>query len=141
MAWATASSWSGHVDDARMIELMAGARGILFAPFQEDYGYVTLEAFLARKPVVTASDSGGPLEFVQDGVNGFVCDPAPEALAAAVARLAADAATGAAAGRQRLRAREADHLGGRRRAPALTRHRRRGRAAHLSQWTRACVRW
>jgi glycosyltransferase involved in cell wall biosynthesis len=82
---------AGHVDDARMIELMAGARGILFAPYQEDYGYVTLEAFLARKPVVTASDSGGPLEFVQDGVNGFVCDPEPEALAAAVSRLAADA--------------------------------------------------
>jgi glycosyltransferase involved in cell wall biosynthesis len=81
----------GHVDDARMIELMAGARGILFAPFQEDYGYVTLEAFLAHKPVVTASDSGGPLEFVQDGVNGFVCDPVPEALAAAVGRLATDA--------------------------------------------------
>jgi glycosyltransferase involved in cell wall biosynthesis len=82
----------GHVDDARMIELMAGARGIVFAPFQEDYGYVTLEGFLAHKPVVTASDSGGPLEFVEDGVNGFVCDPAPEALAAAVARLGVDAA-------------------------------------------------
>ena len=81
----------GHVDDARMIELMAEARGILFAPYQEDYGYVTLEAFLARKPVVTASDSGGPLEFVQDGVNGFVCDPTAQALAAAVSRLAADA--------------------------------------------------
>jgi glycosyltransferase involved in cell wall biosynthesis len=75
-----------------MIDLMAAARGILFAPFQEDYGYVTLEAFLSRKPVVTASDSGGPLEFVQDGVNGFVRDPAPEAVAEAVARLAADAA-------------------------------------------------
>ena len=81
----------GHVDDERMIELMAGARGIVFAPYQEDYGYVTLEAFLAHKPVVTASDSGGPLEFVQDGVNGFVCDPVPEALAAAIGRLAGDA--------------------------------------------------
>jgi glycosyltransferase involved in cell wall biosynthesis len=69
---------------------MAGARGVLFAPFQEDYGYVTLEAFLSRKPVVTASDAGGPLEFVQDGVNGFVRDPAPEALAEAVRALAAD---------------------------------------------------
>jgi glycosyltransferase involved in cell wall biosynthesis len=81
---------AGHVDDHRMIELMAGARGILFAPFQEDYGYVTLEAFLAKKPVVTASDAGGPLEFVQDGVNGFVRDPAPEALAEAVRALATD---------------------------------------------------
>jgi glycosyltransferase involved in cell wall biosynthesis len=80
----------GHVDDARMIELMAGARGILFAPFQEDYGYVTLEAFLAHKPVVTTSDAGGPLEFVEDGVNGFVRDPSPVALAGAVNRLAGD---------------------------------------------------
>jgi glycosyltransferase involved in cell wall biosynthesis len=51
---------------------------------------VTLEAFLAQKPVVTATDSGGPLEFVLDGVNGFVREPTPEALADAVRRLAAD---------------------------------------------------
>ena len=30
----------------------------------------------------------GPLEFVEDQVNGFVCDPSPEALAAAINRLA-----------------------------------------------------
>ena len=81
----------GHVDDQTMLELLAGARGVLFAPFQEDYGYVTLEAFLARKPVVTSSDAGGPLEFVDDGVNGFVRDPAPEAIAEAVNRLGHDA--------------------------------------------------
>ena len=68
----------------------AGARAVLYAPFDEDYGYVTLEAFLAARPVITASDSGGPLEFVRDGVNGFVCAPAPMALAAAINRLAAD---------------------------------------------------
>ena len=51
---------------------------------------MTLEAFLARKPVVTTTDAGGPLEFVDDGVNGLVADPAPEAIAAAIARLAAD---------------------------------------------------
>jgi glycosyltransferase involved in cell wall biosynthesis len=81
----------GHVDDEKMLELLAGSRGVLFAPFQEDYGYVTLEAFLARKPVVTASDAGGPLEFVEDGVNGFVRDAAPEAIAEAVSRLGHDA--------------------------------------------------
>jgi len=62
----------------------------VFVPFDEDYGYVTLEAFLARKPVITASDSGGPLEFVEDAVNGFVCAPAAEAVASAVNRLGAD---------------------------------------------------
>jgi len=79
----------GHVSDAQMIDLLAGARALLFAPFQEDYGYVTLEAFLSRKPVVTASDSGGPLEFVRDGVNGFVREPQAEALAEAVIQLVA----------------------------------------------------
>ena len=77
----------GHVDDQTILELLAGARGVLFAPFQEDYGYVTLEAFLARKPVVTSNDAGGPLEFVEDGVNGFVRDATPDAIAEAVRRL------------------------------------------------------
>jgi glycosyltransferase involved in cell wall biosynthesis len=60
-------------------------------PIDEDYGYVTLEAFLAHKPVVTTVDAGGPLEFVEDGVTGLVVDPAPEALGGAIARLAGDA--------------------------------------------------
>ena len=77
--------WGDAVADA-----YAGALGVLYAPFDEDYGYVTLEAFLAAKPVITAADSGGTLEFVRDGVNGFVCPPDAPALAAAVDRLAGD---------------------------------------------------
>lgn len=88
----------GRVDDDELIDLYAGCRAVLFAPYQEDYGYVTLEAFLSRKPVITASDSGGPLEFVVDDVNGCVCDPTPDALAAAVNRLAGDASLAAALG-------------------------------------------
>src|SRR5690606_13744658 len=65
----------GAVDEPTLIDLYAGARGVVFAPFDEDYGYVTLEAFEARKPVVTAHDSGGVLEFVRDGENGLVCEP------------------------------------------------------------------
>ena len=45
---------------------------------------MTLEAFLARKPVITATDAGGPLEFVVDGVNGAVAEPEPEAIGAAI---------------------------------------------------------
>jgi glycosyltransferase involved in cell wall biosynthesis len=82
--------FTGAVDDETLLELLAGALAVVFAPYDEDYGYVTLEAFLARKAVVTADDSGGPLEFVEDGVNGFVCRPDPEHVAAALARLAAD---------------------------------------------------
>jgi glycosyltransferase involved in cell wall biosynthesis len=79
---------AGRVDDRELIDLLAGARALLFAPFAEDYGYVTLEAFLARKPVITTTDAGGPLEFVEHDVNGYVVPPAAEALAAAVVRLA-----------------------------------------------------
>ena len=81
----------GRVSDDELIDLYAGARGMLFTPFHEDYGYVTLESFLSRKPVVTTSDAGGPLEFVTDEVNGLVTEPSAEALATAINRLAADA--------------------------------------------------
>jgi glycosyltransferase involved in cell wall biosynthesis len=85
-------TWTGGVDERRLIELYAGALAVVFPPFDEDYGFVTLEAFLARKAVVTTTDAGGPLEFVDDGVTGLIADPTPESLGAAIARLAADRA-------------------------------------------------
>lgn len=83
-------TFTGPITEPQLIDLYAGALAVVFPPFDEDYGYVTLEAFLAGKPVVTTTDAGGPLEFVEDGVTGFVCDPRPESLGAAIARLAAD---------------------------------------------------
>lgn len=88
----------GQVDDEQLIELYAGALAVVYAPYDEDFGYVTLEAFLARKPVVTANDSGGTLEFVQDGVNGVVCEPTAEAIGSAVNALAADRGRAASLG-------------------------------------------
>lgn len=90
----------GRVDDEELIDLYAGALAVLFTPYDEDYGYVTLEAFLSRKALITTSDAGGPLEFVVDGVNGLVCEPAAEAIAAAVNRLAADRRAAARLGGQ-----------------------------------------
>ena len=80
----------GTVGDDQLLTLYRDALAVLYPPYDEDFGYVTLEAFLARKPVVTATDSGGPNEFVVDGVNGFVRPPAPGAFADAVNALAAD---------------------------------------------------
>ena len=40
--------------------LYAHAVGVLFPPVDEDYGYVTLEAMLASKPLITCTDSGAP---------------------------------------------------------------------------------
>jgi glycosyltransferase involved in cell wall biosynthesis len=95
---------AGTVDQATLLKLYAGALAVVYVPFDEDYGYVTLESFLARKPVITAADSGGTLEFVVDGVNGAVCEPRAEAIAAAINAYAsspAKAASHGAAGYER----------------------------------------
>lgn len=82
--------FAGWVDDAELARLYRGCRAVYFAPVDEDYGYVTVEAMLAGKPVVTTSDAGGALELVRDGVNGCVVEPTPRAVAGALDRLAAD---------------------------------------------------
>jgi len=82
--------WRGFVPDAELIALYAGARAVYYAPFDEDYGFTTVQALLAARPVVTTSDAGGVLEFVDDGVNGCVCAPEPGAIAAQLDRLWGD---------------------------------------------------
>ena len=74
----------GRVTDAQLVDLYAGAIAVPFVPVQEDYGLVMIEAFNARKPVVTCSDSGEPVHFVKQGVNGFVVEPDVDALAGAL---------------------------------------------------------
>jgi glycosyltransferase involved in cell wall biosynthesis len=86
------------VSDEALIELYAGALAVVYAPFDEDYGYVTLESFLSRKPMITATDSGGPLEFVAEGVNGRIVPPEPEAMAAAINGYASNRTMAAAHG-------------------------------------------
>jgi glycosyltransferase involved in cell wall biosynthesis len=71
----------GHLPDDGIVDHYARCRAVCFPPWQEDYGFVTVEAFASRKAVVTCTDSGGPAELVQHGYNGFVCDPEPAALA------------------------------------------------------------
>jgi len=83
-------TFTGPIEETALIILYAGALGIVFPPFDEDYGYITLEAFLSRKPVITTTDAGGPLEFVVDRVTGLVVEPTPEAIGGAIARLAGD---------------------------------------------------
>lgn len=96
--------WLGSISDEVKSDLYARCLGVVFAPIDEDYGYVTLEAMLSRKPVITCSDSGGPLEFVRSGDTGLVVEPTASALAAAMDRLWQDrviAAQWGEAGRER----------------------------------------
>jgi glycosyltransferase involved in cell wall biosynthesis len=99
--------FKGQVDGDELVRLYSEALAVIYAPFDEDYGYVTLEAFLSSKPVVTCADSGGTLEFVVDGHNGFVCAPDAPSLGAAISTLAADRTVAARLGANGLaRARE-----------------------------------
>mgnify|MGYP000848766910 CR=1 FL=1 len=77
----------GFVPDEELPDLYANAFGVYFAPVDEDYGYITLEAFFSQKPVLTCIDSGGPLEFVKDAENGYICEPNDEQLADAMMKL------------------------------------------------------
>jgi FkbM family methyltransferase len=74
----------GKVSEAELLDLYAEALVIPFVPIHEDYGLVTIEAFLSQKPVITCTDSGEPTVFVKDGKNGFIVEPAPKVLASRI---------------------------------------------------------
>lgn len=84
--------WLGEISEEEKRDRYAHALGVLYPPLDEDYGYVTLEAMLSARPVITCADSGGPLEFIRDGENGRVTAPTPQALAQAMDELWQDRA-------------------------------------------------
>jgi glycosyltransferase involved in cell wall biosynthesis len=85
-------TFMGTLNDEQLVDQLARCRAVCFPPIDEDYGFVTAEAFASSKGVLTCRDSGGPAELVEDGVNGLICDPTPESLARALARVAEDCA-------------------------------------------------
>ncbi|HAA46068.1 MAG: group 1 glycosyl transferase [Halomonas sp. 54_146] len=74
----------GRFSEAEKLAWYAHSLAVFFGPFDEDYGYITLEAMLSAKPVITCRDSGGPLEFVQHQETGWVVEPKPLEIAAAI---------------------------------------------------------
>lgn len=65
---------AGFISEEQKIEYYATCLGVYFGAYDEDYGYITLEAFYAEKPVIVHKDAGGPLEFVENEVNGYVIE-------------------------------------------------------------------
>ena len=74
----------GYITEEEKLDYYANCLGVYFGAYDEDYGYVTLEAFFSKKPVIVHKDSGGPLEFVDHGKNGFALEPDPKAIAAKI---------------------------------------------------------
>jgi glycosyltransferase involved in cell wall biosynthesis len=97
----------GFVQEPQVIELYANALGVCYLPFDEDYGYVTLEGMLAAKPVVVASDGGGATEFIEHGSEGLIVEPEPRAIAESLDSLYTDRVRARAMGmrgREKLKA-------------------------------------
>ncbi|HAF16673.1 MAG TPA: glycosyl transferase [Blastocatellia bacterium] len=82
----------GFVDDAEMIDLYADALGVCYLPFDEDYGYVTLEGMLSSKPIIVARDGGGATEFIEHERDGFIANAEPRAIAECLDKLYTDRA-------------------------------------------------
>ncbi|MFQ6037445.1 MAG: glycosyltransferase family 4 protein [Candidatus Aminicenantales bacterium] len=82
----------GAVGEQVVMDHYARCLAVFFAPLREDYGFVTVEAFACRKPVITTSDSGGPAEIVEHRKSGVIVDPNPERIAEALDELAENAA-------------------------------------------------
>lgn len=79
------------ISEQEKADLLSRALACVYVPYDEDsYGFVSLEAYHARKAVLTCSDSGGVLELVRQDETGLVVPPEPAALASAMDRLFID---------------------------------------------------
>jgi glycosyltransferase involved in cell wall biosynthesis len=84
--------FAGHITDQELTTYLATCRAVVFVPKDEDYGMVTVEAFSSGKAVITAADSGAPVELVEEDKTGFVVAPSADDLGRAMGRLAGDRA-------------------------------------------------
>ncbi|HST06498.1 MAG TPA: glycosyltransferase family 4 protein [Chloroflexia bacterium] len=82
--------FTGFASDDDVSRLYANARAVYYAPIDEDYGYGTIEGMTAARPIITTTDAGGVLEFVDDGQTGLVAPPDAKALGTAITRLMND---------------------------------------------------
>ena len=70
------------ISEAEKADRLATCLASAYLPFDEDsYGYPTLEAAHAGKCTITAQDSGGVREFVENERNGYIVPPDPKAIA------------------------------------------------------------
>ncbi|MEO8361028.1 MAG: glycosyltransferase family 4 protein [Vicinamibacteria bacterium] len=89
----------GAISEDAKLDHYAKCRAVYFAPKNEDYGFVTLEAMSSAKAVLTATDAGGPTEQVENGVNGWILSPTAPAFSDCLDRVAGDHAEAERAGR------------------------------------------
>lgn len=77
----------GYLSDDELLDYLSRARGIFYSPFDEEYGYATIEAFLAKKPVITCDDSGEVQSFVKETGGGLISDTDPKNIAENISKI------------------------------------------------------
>jgi glycosyltransferase involved in cell wall biosynthesis len=82
------ATFLGWLDREQLARAYASADIFLFCSRTDTYGQVITEAQASGLPVVAVAE-GGPVSLINDRQTGWLCDPDPEAIAAAVAQLAA----------------------------------------------------
>lgn len=88
------------VSEKEKADLLRRCLAVAYIPYDEDsYGYVTLEACLSKKAVITCTDSGGIDALVRHRETGYIVPPEPKALADAMDSLYSDKSRAAAMGR------------------------------------------
>ncbi len=80
----------GHISEEELLNYYARCRAVFFGPRNEDFGFVSVEAFASGKPVITCEDSGGAAELVEHQRNGFVVKADPSSIASVVSEVAGD---------------------------------------------------
>jgi glycosyltransferase involved in cell wall biosynthesis len=85
-----AVTFGGFVSDDEVDRLYRACDALVYLSLDETFGLAFAEAAARSKPSI-GPDHGGPIEFIENGRTGLLVDPLnPEAVAAAIARLAGD---------------------------------------------------
>ncbi len=81
-------TFTGWVDEEKLLELMGNCIATLYMPINEDFGMSPVESMSAGKPVIGVQE-GGVMETVVDGETGFLTptDPQVEDVVEAVRQL------------------------------------------------------
>jgi glycosyltransferase involved in cell wall biosynthesis len=79
------------ISEEEKVKILSDCLAAAYLPHDEDsYGYPSVEASHASKCILTTSDSGGVIELVENGQNGYVSQPTPQALAECLDKLYLD---------------------------------------------------
>ncbi|KAK7501172.1 hypothetical protein BaRGS_00007657 [Batillaria attramentaria] len=75
--------------DAQKRTLLNACSCLVYTPDKEHFGIVPIEAMYMQRPVIAVA-SGGPLETVENGKTGFLCEPTPDSFAEAMMKILKD---------------------------------------------------